>query len=149
MLPLPDESEVLGVETHLLSMAKKIFLFVGGTAVQKYMQSLKEEQEILANLANIIIEIYAIESALLRTKKALERGQDASHKIDMVRVYTQEAFNRIADYARDTLSWMEEGDVLRTQLAVLRKLTRFQPINTKELKRQIAARVIEEEAYLA
>lgn len=149
MLPPADESETLGAETHMLQMAKKVFLFVGGTAVQKYTQALKNEQEILANLADIIIEVYALESALLRTKKALGKGLDAENKVDMLRVYAREAFSRTEGYARDVLASMEEGDVLRTQLAVLRKLTRFQPVNAKEIKRGIAARVIEAEKYLA
>jgi alkylation response protein AidB-like acyl-CoA dehydrogenase len=149
MLPPADESETLGAETHMLQMAKKVFLFVGGTAVQKYTQALKNEQEILANLADIIIEVYALESALLRTKKALGKGLDAENKVDMLRVYAREAFSRTEGYARDVLASMEEGDVLRTQLAVLRKLTRFQPVNAKEIKRGIAARVVEAQKYLA
>lgn len=149
MMPSPDDSERLGTETHLLEMAKKVFLFVGGTAVQKYMQSLKDEQEILANLADIIIEVYALESALLRAQKALDNGQDADLKVTMVEVYAREAFARIEASARDVLAAMEEGDALRTQLAVLRKITRFQPVNAKVLKRQIAAAVIGAEKYLA
>jgi alkylation response protein AidB-like acyl-CoA dehydrogenase len=149
MLPMADESETLGAEKHLLRMAKKIFLFVGGTAVQKYMQALKNEQEILANLADIIIEIYAMESAIARALKAVEAGKDAENKLDMVKVYVPEAMSRIEGYAREVLASMEEGDALRTQLAVLRKLTRFQPVNSKVLKRRIAARVIEAEKYLA
>jgi alkylation response protein AidB-like acyl-CoA dehydrogenase len=151
MLPMPDENEPLGVEKHLLKMAKKVFLFVGGSAVQKYMQALKDEQEILAGLANIIIEIYATESALLRAEKALAREGEAAaeNKLDMVRVYTREAFARIEQEAKTILAAIEEGDMLRTQLAILRKLTRFEPVNSKELKRRIAARVIEAERYLA
>ncbi|GMA49484.1 putative acyl-CoA dehydrogenase [Alicyclobacillus contaminans] len=148
-LPMVDESELLGAEKHMLAMAKKIFLFVGGSAVQKYMQKLEEEQEILANLADIVIEIYAMESAIARTLKAMEAGKDAENKVDMVKVYVPEAFVRIEGYAREILAAMEEGDALRTQLAVLRKLTRFQPVNSKELKRRIAARVIEAEKYQA
>jgi alkylation response protein AidB-like acyl-CoA dehydrogenase len=149
MLPLPDESVPLGAESHILDMAKKVFLFTGGLAVQKYMQSLKDEQEILADLADIIIEIYALESALLRTRKAIEKGLDADNKIDMVQVYAREAFDRIEGRAKRILSALEEGDTLRTQLAVLRKLTRVQPVNSKEIKRRIARRVIEAEQYLA
>ncbi|WP_067924621.1 acyl-CoA dehydrogenase family protein [Alicyclobacillus shizuokensis] len=151
MLPLPDESAPLGVEVHLLRMAKKVLLFVGGSAVQKYMQALKEEQEILAGLANIIIEIYALESALLRAEKELARSGEtaATNKIDMVRVYAREAMARVEQQAKFVLAAMEEGDVLRTQLAVLRKLTRFEPVNSKQLKREIATRVIEAEGYLA
>jgi len=149
MMPQADDSELLGAETHLLAMAKKVFLFVGGTAVQKYMQSLKDEQEILANLADIIIEVYALESALLRAQKAIAQGQSADLKVSMVEVYAREAFSRIEASARDALAAMDEGDALRTQLAVLRKLTRFQPVNAKVLKRQIAAAVIDAEKYLA
>ncbi len=149
MLPMANELETLGRESHMLAMAKKIFLFVGGTAIQKYQQTLKDEQEILANIANIAIEIYAIESAILRAKKAVLNGLDAQNKLDMVAVYTQEAFVRIENQARDILAAIEEGDVLRTQLSVLRKLTRYQPVNGKVLKRQIAARVIESEKYFA
>ncbi|SFU37920.1 acyl-CoA dehydrogenase family protein [Alicyclobacillus macrosporangiidus] len=149
MLPLPDESVPLGAESHILDMAKKVFLFTGGLAVQKYMQSLKDEQEILADLADIIIEIYALESALLRTRKAIEKGLNAENKIDMVQVYAREAFDRIEGRAKRILSALEEGDTLRTQLAVLRKLTRVQPVNSKEIKRRIARRVIEAEQYLA
>lgn len=149
MMPQADDSELLGAETHLLAMAKKVFLFVGGIAVQKYMQSLKDEQEILANLADIIIEVYALESALLRAQKAIAQGQSADLKVSMVEVYAREAFSRIEASARDALAAMDEGDALRTQLAVLRKLTRFQPVNAKVLKRQIAAAVIDAEKYLA
>jgi len=149
MLPVANEMETLGVQSHMLAMAKKVFLFVGGSAMQKYQQSLKDEQEIVAAMADIVIEIYAMESALLRAQKALLSGSDAAIKVDMATVYTQESFLRIEGYARDVLASMEEGDVLRTQLSVLRKLTRFQPVNTKTLKRAIAARVIEAEKYLA
>lgn len=149
MLPLANELQTLGAEQHRLTLAKKIFLFVGGTAMQKFQERLKDEQEIVSMLADIIIEIYAIESALLRAKKALDSGADAANKIDMAIVYTQEAFQRIEGFARDVLSSMEEGDTLRTQLSVLRKLTRVQPINAKRLKREIAARIIEAEKYLA
>jgi len=149
MLPTADDNDVFGGDKHLLLMAKKVFLFVGGTAVQKYTNKLKEEQETLAHLADIITEIYAIESALLRAEKAAIRGRDADNKADMVRVYAREAFVRIENHAREVLAAMEEGDVLRTQLAVLRKLTRFQPVNSKEIKRRIAKRVIDAEKYLA
>lgn len=147
MIPQPDTADMFGEERHLLAMAKKIFLFVGGSAVQKYMQELKEEQEILAGLADIMIEIYAIESALLRAQKTMDRGRAVDNQLDMVRVYTREAFTRIENHARDVLAAMEEGDTLRTQLAVLRKLTRFQPVNAKDIKRRIAERVLAAEAY--
>jgi alkylation response protein AidB-like acyl-CoA dehydrogenase len=144
-----DEMQPLGAQLHTLSMMKKIFLFVGGQAVQKYMQSMKDEQEILAWLADIAIETYAVESALLRAKKALDSGADAANKIDMATIYSEEALVRVESTARNILATMEEGDALRTQLSILRKLTRFQPVNSVELKRRIAKRVIDAEKYLA
>lgn len=144
----PTSSEPLVHETHLLTLAKKVFLFAGGNAVQKYTQSLKDEQEILASLANIIIEVYAIESALLRTKKALTKG-DADHKVDMTTVYTEEAFERIRQNARNVFAAMEEGEKLQKRLALLDKITAFTPVNSKVIKRRIATRVSEAEKYLA
>ncbi|QQE80344.1 acyl-CoA dehydrogenase family protein [Alicyclobacillus sp. SO9] len=149
MLPMPDESETFGAERHILEMMKKVFLFVGGTAVQKYEQALKDEQEILADLADMIAEIYALESALLRAEKELDNGKDADNKVEMVQVYSREAMTRMDGFAKNVLAAMEEGDTLRTQLAVLRKLTRFQPVNARDLKRRIANRVIEAEQYQA
>ncbi|MDQ0188905.1 acyl-CoA dehydrogenase family protein [Alicyclobacillus cycloheptanicus] len=145
----PASDEPLAHETHLLSLAKKVFLFSAGNAVQKYMQSLKDEQEILANIANIVIEIYAIESALLRTKKALAKGANADNKVDMTQVFTQEAFDRIRSNARSIFAAMEEGEKLQKRLALLDKITHYTPVNSKEIKRRIAKRVIEAEKYQA
>lgn len=144
----PASDEPLAHETHLLSLAKKVFLFSAGNAVQKYLQSLKDEQEILAHLADMIIEVYAIESALLRTKKALAKSA-ADHKVDMTCVYTEEAFERIRLSARSIFAAMEEGEKLQKRLALLTKLTAYTPVNSKTLKRRIAQRVIDAEKYLA
>lgn len=144
----PVSDEPLAHETHLLALAKKAFLFAGGNAVQKYMQSLKDEQEILANLANIIIEVYALESALLRTKKALGKGA-ADNKVDMTTVYAEEALDRVRQNARAVFATMEEGEKLQKHLHLLDKITTYTPVNSKTIKRRIAARVIEAEKYLA
>lgn len=149
MMPISDEVSELGPIQHQLAMMKKIFLFVGGVSVQKYMQSLKDEQEILAWLADIVIEIYATESALLRTQKELDKGASAEQKVDMTTIFAQESFARVEQSARNILASMEEGDMLRTQLTLLRKLTRVQPVNTRDIKRRIAQRVIDAEKYLA
>ncbi|MEX2103918.1 MAG: acyl-CoA dehydrogenase family protein, partial [Bacilli bacterium] len=140
----------LEVEEHLLKMAKKVFLMVAGTAVQKYQMKLEEQQEILANVADLIMEVFAMESALLRTLKSFQsKGEQAAKtKIDMTKVYINDAFTRIEVIARETLAAIEEGDILRTQLSVLKKLTRSQPINTIAIKRSIAERIIKEEKYI-
>ncbi|TYP70186.1 acyl-CoA dehydrogenase family protein [Paenibacillus methanolicus] len=136
-------------ETHLVGMAKKIFLMAGGTAVQKFGPKLEQEQESLSNLADIMIQIFAMESALLRTQKLVEKqGEDKSAQaIAMTRVFIHEAFAEIEGLAKEILSTIEAGDTLRTQLSVLKKLTRRSAVNTVQLKRQIAARVIQSESY--
>lgn len=140
----------LAEETHLISMAKKIFLMVGGLAVQKYGMALEKNQEVLSNLADIMIQIFAGESGLLRTHKLIAKaGEDKSkNAIQMTTVFVHEAFDKIEAYAKEALSTMEEGDVLRTQLSILKKLTRRSAVNTTQLKRNIAARVIQGEKFI-
>lgn len=152
MEPMPTQEfeGTLEPETHLLAMAKKIFLMTGAQAVQKYQLKLEQEQEILSHLADIMISIFAMESALSRTKKCIDRsGEDkAGLAIAMTVAFVQEQFGRIEAWAKEVLAAMESGDVLRTQLSVLKKLTKRSAVNTLELKRQIASKVIEAEKYV-
>jgi len=140
----------LAEEAHLIAAAKKIFLMVGGLAVQKYQNALDKEQEVLGALADIMIQVYVGESVLLRAKKiASNTGEDkAANAFDMTQVFVREAFNKIEAHAREALVRMESGDTLRTQLSVLKKLTRQNPIDTVTLKRNIAARVIQSEKFI-
>ncbi|KEQ27033.1 acyl-CoA dehydrogenase family protein [Paenibacillus tyrfis] len=137
-------------ENHLLAMAKKIFLMVGAQAVQKYQTKLDQEQEILSHLADIMISVFGMESALLRAKKQIAAGGEgkALNATDMTTVFIHESFARIEEWAKEALAAMESGDMLRTQLSVLKKLTRKTPINAIEIKREIASRVIEAEKYV-
>ncbi|WP_217594868.1 acyl-CoA dehydrogenase family protein [Cohnella sp. GbtcB17] len=137
-------------ETHLTAMAKKIFLMAGAAAVQRYGPRLEEEQEALAALADILIQLYAMESALLRAKKLLARQGDerAALAVAMTRAFAHDAFGQIEALAKETLSAVDSGDSLRTQLSALKKLTRRSPVDTIALKRQIAAAVIREEGYV-
>ncbi|MFC4103261.1 acyl-CoA dehydrogenase family protein [Paenibacillus xanthanilyticus] len=139
----------LAEEAHLVGMAKKIFLMAGGTAVQKFGPKLEQEQESLSNLADIMIQVFAMESALLRTQKLVDKqGEEKSAQaIAMTRVFIHEAFAEIESLAKEILSTIETGDMLRTQLSVLKKLTRRSSVNTVQLKRHIAARVIQSESY--
>ncbi|MDE2060615.1 MAG: acyl-CoA dehydrogenase family protein [candidate division NC10 bacterium] len=139
----------LGEQIRLLRLAKKITLMVSGAAVQKYRERLQDEQEILGVLSDQVIELFAMESALLRALKSVERdGEDAAEsKSDMVKVYVSDAFARIDLLAKEGLAAMEEGDTLWTQLAALKKLTRYTPVNTTRLRRAIAKRIIETEEY--
>ncbi|MNV28028.1 putative acyl-CoA dehydrogenase [compost metagenome] len=152
MQPIPSQTfeGTLDQETHLLAMAKKIFLMAGAQAVQKYQQKLEEQQEILSHLADMMIQVYAMESALLRTRKMIERSGESKARLAilMTTVFIQEAFGQIETWAKETLAAMETGDTLRTQLSVLKKVTKRTPVNTIEMKRSIAAKVIEAEEYV-
>ncbi|WP_442601173.1 acyl-CoA dehydrogenase family protein [Paenibacillus sp. KN14-4R] len=152
MQPVPQVTGdgALEQEAHMLAMAKKIFLMVGGFAVQKYGMNLEKQQEVLSHLADIMIQIFAVESAYLRTLKMMgKQGEEkAANAVLMTQVFTHDAFAKIEHFAKETLATMESGDVLRTQLSILKKLTRTNPIDTITIKRQIAARVIQSEAYV-
>lgn len=150
MVPGQSFEGTLAEEVHLVSIAKKIFLMVGGIAVQKYGMALEKNQEVLSNLADIMIQIFAAESGLLRTQKQIDKvGEEkAKNVIQITTVFVHEAFDKIEAYAKEALSTMEEGDVLRTQLSILKKLSRRSSINSVGLKRDIAARVIQGEKFI-
>ncbi|MBN6185607.1 acyl-CoA dehydrogenase family protein [Aneurinibacillus sp. BA2021] len=148
-MDLSESEGLLEAESKMLAAAKKLFLMVGGTAVQKYMQKIEQEQELLENLSNMLITIYALESALLRAKKTADRKGEAAAKlqVDMTRAYFQEVWGELEKWAKEVLVATSEGDMLRTQLSIVKKLVRMQPINTIALKRQIAQRILEAEQY--
>ncbi|GAA0369042.1 acyl-CoA dehydrogenase family protein [Bacillus horti] len=150
MMPGQTFEGVLGEEEHLLQMAKKIFLMCSGLAVQKYQEKLEQEQEVVSHLSDIVIQIFALESALLRTKKRVEKlGEERNQlAVCMTKVYSHEAMDRLDGFAKEILTHIESGDVLRTQLSMLKKLTRKSSLPTIELKRHIAAKVIEAEKYV-
>src|SRR5690625_2180411 len=152
MMMMPEEpgNEPLEQEKYLLKNAKKIVLLSAGLAAEKYMQKIENEQEILANLADMVAEIYNIEAAVLRTEKAINTsGLDKNkQKLLYTEVYVQEAFNRIEADAKEIIVAVEEGDQLRMMLSALRKLTRHTPINVIEQKRMIADEIIKEEKYV-
>ena len=143
------EDGPLGYQKKLVDMSKKIFLLTAGGAAQKYGKAMAEQQEILGLLSDIAIEIFAMESGLLRALKSIESSgeEQAKTKIDMVCVYVNDAMKRIDDYATQILAAMETGDVLYTQLGAMRKLSRLMPINTVAVRREIAERLIEAERY--
>ena len=151
MMMMPEEAgmEALEQEKYLLKNAKKMVLLGAGLAAQKYMQKLENEQEILVNLADMVAEVYNMESAILRTEKAISKTGEKKNnqKLLYTQVYVQEAFNRIEADAKETLIAVEEGDTLRMMLSSLRKLTRHTPTNVIAKKREIAKTIIEEEKY--
>ncbi|RLB17553.1 MAG: acyl-CoA dehydrogenase [Deltaproteobacteria bacterium] len=144
---LPDTP--LAVQEHMVKMSKKIALMVAGVAAQKFQQKLAREQGVLARIADIIIEIFAMESGLLRTLKLIDSvGEEkAKYQIAATKAYVDDTIPRIELWAKQALAYVEEGDMLRTQLAGLKKLARYQPINTISLKTEIADRIIDLECY--
>jgi len=134
----------LTLQNEMVEMSKKISLLVAGAAVQKYMMKLEEEQEILSSISDIVIEVFAMESALLRAIKSMEKLGDERAQIQktMVKVYVNDAFDRVEGFAKRAFAAIAEGDTLRTQLSALKKLTRFTPVNSIALRREIADYVI-------
>ncbi|MDH4616366.1 acyl-CoA dehydrogenase family protein [Brevibacillus sp. AY1] len=148
----PEEIEdaPLAAEKHLIDMTRKIILMVAGSALMKYQQAISKEQELLAFAADMLIELYAMDSIVKRTEKAIAANglENEQQKLDLTTVYVQEAFDRVEGWAKEALAAMEEGDDLRLRLSILKKLTRRTPVNTVHLKRTIADRVIEADGYV-
>jgi len=140
----------LAEERKLVMSAKKLGLFVAGAATQKYMQAIQDQQEVMGAIADIVIETYAMESAVLRAQKMAERNGEnaASLAIAMTRVYLSQAMEKIEAAARKVIAAVADGDMLRTQLAILRRLAKHEPFNTIELRQQIAQKVIERGKYI-
>jgi alkylation response protein AidB-like acyl-CoA dehydrogenase len=134
----------LTLQKEMVEMSKKIALLVAGAAVQKYMMKLADEQEILGLISDMAIEVFAMECALLRALKSMGRFGEEKSQIQkaMVKVYVNDAFDRIEGFAKQAFAAIAEGDMLRTQLSALKKLTRFTPVNTIALRREIADSVI-------
>ncbi|HZR29138.1 MAG TPA: acyl-CoA dehydrogenase family protein [Terriglobales bacterium] len=141
---------VLAAERTIVSNAKKTALFVAGAASQKYMMALPDQQEIMGAMADILIEVFAMESALLRTLKLVAHNGEASSQlaIAMTQVYVMEAAEKIESAARKIIAAVAEGDMLRTQLAILRRLGKYEPVNTIALRQKIADRVLEAGKYV-
>ena len=157
---LEGEGALAG-ELQLLANAKKLTLFAAGAAAQKYMQALTDQQEVMAALADMIIEVYAMESCILRTlkmqgkmqgemqAKTQRQAQDESvnDAIAMAQIYCVHSFELIAQQARKTIATIAEGDLLRTQMAILRRLSKYEPVDTIALQRKIARRTVEAGRY--
>jgi alkylation response protein AidB-like acyl-CoA dehydrogenase len=145
-----DDEGLLAVEQKLAKNAKKVGLMTLGTAAQKYMMTLGEQQEVLLGIADVIMDAYAMESAILRAQKlAASQGEEAAARyIDMTRVFCNDAVERIEARAKNTLAGMAEGDELRTLLAALRRFTKLTPVNTIAARQRIADVMIEANKYV-
>ncbi len=149
----PEADEYLAREAGALSSVKKIALFAAGVASQRFMNGLQEQQEVMADLAVLITQVYALESALLRARKLAGGAGAAAGTIpsqaaaSMTGLLADEAMALGEQTARRVLAACSEGDLLRTQLAILRRLARFIPPDAVALSRAVARHCIQLERY--
>jgi len=143
-----QSDETLAREAEILASVKKIALFAAGVASQRYMAALQDQQEIMADLADIISQAFALESALLRARKLAASGKSSAATAGaMTGLLADESMNLAEQASRRVLAASAEGDELRTQLAILRRLARYVPENTVKLSRTIAQHCIRVERY--
>ncbi|HVO56156.1 MAG TPA: acyl-CoA dehydrogenase family protein [Dongiaceae bacterium] len=140
---------VLAEEARVVANAKKIFLQAAGGAVQKFREKLADEQELVAALANIVMEVYAMESCLLRAQKAAAARGEAANKVmlEAAQVFISDAMERIEHDARRSLTAVQDGDMLTTQLAVLKRFGKRPAVDTIALRRSVAAAVQAQDRY--
>jgi alkylation response protein AidB-like acyl-CoA dehydrogenase len=149
----PSEKEErigpLAAEYDLLAAAKKLTLFVAGSATQKYMQKIADEQEVMGALADMIMAVFTLESAVLRADKiATKQGNSASViPVAMACIYAAQAMETIEKSARMVIAAVAEGDMARTQFAILRRLGKHDPADTIALRRQVATHQIKAGKY--
>src|SRR4051794_23896481 len=142
-MPEPTGDAPLEAERRAVAAMKKIALMVLGTAMQTYGEKLADEQEVLLAAADIIIDVYAAESALLRSAHA---GGELHHAA--ARVFINDAASRVDAAAKTALAAMTDGDMLRTLLAALRRLLKVTPINTVALRRTLADATVDRRSYI-
>ena len=141
-----DADELLAREGELLSAARKIALFSAGVASQRFMTALQDQQEVMADLADMIAQVYALESALLRARKLVGRSS-AEAAAAMTGLLAEETMGLAEQAARRVLAACAEGDMLRMQLAILRRLVRYTPADTVALSRTVARSCLQLERY--
>jgi hypothetical protein len=154
LMAIPDFSStesdgVFSKEKKALSNLKKAGLMVAGAAVQKYMMKLSEEQEVLMNMADILIECYVAESTLLRVEKliSLQGEQAAAIQKQMALIYLHYAIEKAAAAAKHAIVAFADGDELRLMLLGLKRFSKIDPYNLKEARRNVANYVIEKGEY--
>lgn len=148
-VPKEDREGALSAEIILLASAKKMTLFAAGAATQRYMAAISEEQEIMGAIADMVIEVYAMESAILRAEKIVVGKGSAGSEISvaMARIYAAGAMEKIELCARKVIAAVAEGDMARTQFTILRRLAKHDPADTIALRRQVAQHIVKAGKY--
>jgi alkylation response protein AidB-like acyl-CoA dehydrogenase len=144
-----SSDEPLAAESAAVSAFKRVALVVLGTAMQTYGERLSDEQEVLTYAADLLMDVYAAESAVLRARQAVASGlpRAALHEA-AARVFVNDAALRVESAAKSALAAMAEGDTLRTLLAALRRVLKVAPINTVALRRTLADAAVAERRYV-
>jgi len=144
-----DDTAIFSKERKVLTNLKKAGLMVSGAAVQKFMMKLSDEQEVLMNLADMLIEVYAAESTLLRVEKLIGiRGEKAtSVEKEMAMIYLHHAVETAASAGKQAIYAFAEGDELRLMLLGLKRFTKIDPYNLKEARRKVANYALEKGEY--
>jgi alkylation response protein AidB-like acyl-CoA dehydrogenase len=142
----PGSTDGADDDTRLVGNAKKIALLTIGIAYQRFLDALEKQQEVVMAIADILTETYAMESVLLRSRKQESRGKKTI-AADMCAVFLRDAMARIEVSAREILGACSQGDALRTNMALLRRLARYEPVDSMTLRRQVAVRLLAIERF--
>jgi len=145
----PDADDVFGAERKAVQNVKKAVLMVAGAAVQKFMQNIEKEQEIMMDMSDMLIELFACESVLIKTEKLIGiKGAEAcALQIDLTKTYISDALERINLSGKHAITAFNDGDVLRIMLMGLKRFTKLDPFNTTAARRRIAEKMIAENGY--
>jgi butyryl-CoA dehydrogenase len=139
-----ESTGALAAERAMLASAKKLGLFCAGAASQKYPANLQDQQEIMGALADMMIEMLVMESAILRAEKC---GGRSTVAVQMAQLTTARSFRILENAAERVLGAIAEGDMLRTRMTIFRRLAKHDPVNTVALGRAVAEHVIAAERY--
>lgn len=145
----PDHSTPLSEEMSVVKNLKKAVLMVAGKAAETFGPKLNDEQEILLNIADMVIEVYAAESTILRTQKMIAKTGEVANQlyIDMAQLYLDRAIRRIKNAGDEAVACYTSGDELKVMLMGMKRFTKANPVNTKELRQRIADVMIEKNGY--
>ena len=144
-----EDSNPLVTGRGLLANAKKVALFLSGAAYQKFGETLIEQQEVLAGLSDLIMEVYVAESAVLRAQKNATSAGNADIHATLAAIVINDSAARMEAFARSTLSSWAEGDELKAQLGIVKRLLRWTPLNATTLRRKAAKLLSERGSYPA
>ena len=139
----------ISLKKKALKNARKAILMTAGAAVQKFMQNLEKEQEVMMNISDMLIELFVCESVLLRTEKLISiKGEAAcAMQIDMTKTYISDAMEKINLSGKHAITSFNDGDTLRIMLMGLKRFTKYEPYNTIAARRRVADKLIEENGY--